>query len=74
MKKIFIKLTNKPYTIFVEENITSKIINFHKKNFNNCKAYIITDNNVKNLYFTVNLGVLLTLKSNKFKESGVIIK
>jgi 3-dehydroquinate synthase len=51
MKKIFIKLTNKPYTIFVEENITSKIINFHKKNFNNCKAYIITDNNVKNLYF-----------------------
>jgi len=51
MTKISIKLTNKPYTIFVKENIISEIANFHKKNFDNCKAYIVTDNNVKNLYF-----------------------
>jgi len=51
MTKISIKLTNKPYTIFVKENIISKITSFHKKNFQNCKAYIITDNNVKKLYF-----------------------
>ena len=51
MTKISIKLTNKPYTIFVKENIISEIADFHKKNFDNCKAYIVTDNNVKNLYF-----------------------
>ncbi len=51
MAKIFINLPLNPYTIFVEENIVNKVINFHKKNFNDCKAYIITDSNVKKLYF-----------------------
>ena len=63
MAKILIKIAEKPYTIFVEENITNKIINFHKKKFNDCKAYIITDSNVRKLY--------LTPLKNKFIQENI---
>lgn len=50
MNKIPINLGYHKYNIFIKEDIFDYIVNFHKKNFANCKAFIITDNNVKKLY------------------------
>ena len=50
MIKIKIDLTYHSYNIFLKFNIFNDIIDFHKKNYKDCKAIIITDQNVKKHY------------------------
>ena len=50
MIKININLAYNSYSIFVNNNIFDYIARFHIKNYPNCKAIIITDNNVKKYY------------------------
>lgn len=50
MIKININLKYNSYTVFIKSNIFYDVVNFHKENYTDCKAIIITDNNVKKLY------------------------
>ena len=50
MMKIKINLKSNSYYIFLQHNIFDKIVMFHKKHYPDCKAIIITDQNVKKYY------------------------
>ena len=50
MVKIRIKLKHNSYYIFLQHNIFDYIARFHKKNYKDCKAIIITDDNIKKYY------------------------
>ena len=50
MIKIKVNLKHNSYDIFLEHNIFNRVVNFHKKYFADCKAIIVTDNNVKKHY------------------------
>ena len=80
MLKIKINLKNNNYYIFLKHNIFDDIAMFHKKNYSDCKAIIITDQNVKKNYLkkltnrfsvkniTVNTySVLIGERSKSFK-------
>ena len=50
MIKIKINLKYNSYYIFLQHNIFDNIAMFHKKYYSDCKAIIITDQNVKKYY------------------------
>ena len=50
MVKIKINLKYNSYYIFLQHNIFDDIVMFHKKHYTDCKAIIITDQNVKKYY------------------------
>ena len=50
MIRININLNYHNYSIFLNYNIFDDVAKFHKKNYPECKAIIITDQNVKKLY------------------------
>ena len=50
MVKIKINLKHNSYYIFIKHNIFDNIVTFHKKYYSDCKAIIITDQNVKKYY------------------------
>ena len=50
MVKIKINLKYNSYYIFLQHNIFDNIVMFHKKYYTDCKAIIITDQNVKKYY------------------------
>ena len=50
MVKIKINLKYNSYYIFLQHNIFDDIVMFHKKYYTDCKAIIITDQNVKKYY------------------------
>ena len=50
MVKIKINLKYNSYYIFLQHNIFDDIVMFHKKHYTDCKAIIITDQNVKKFY------------------------
>ena len=50
MIKIKIDLEKDSYFIFLKNNVFDYVAKFHKKNYSDCKAIIITDNNVKKYY------------------------
>ena len=50
MVKIKINLEYNSYYIFLQHDIFDKIAKYHKKYYNNCKAIIVTDQNVKKYY------------------------
>ena len=52
MIKIKINLKNNSYYIFLQHNIFDNIVMFHEKYYSDCKAIIITDQNVKKYSFT----------------------
>ena len=61
MIRIKINLNYHNYSIFLNYNIFDEVAKFHKKNYPECKAIIITDQNVKKLY----LEDLFSKKANK---------
>ena len=50
MVKIKINLKYNSYYIFLQHNIFDSVVMFHKKYYNDCKAIIVTDKNVKKYY------------------------
>ena len=50
MLKIKVKLKYNSYYIFLQYDIFENIVEFHKKYYTDCKAIIITDQNVKKYY------------------------
>ena len=50
MMKIKINLKSNSYYVFLQHNIFDNIVMFHKKYYSDCKAIIITDQNVKKYY------------------------
>ncbi len=50
MNKISIDLEHHKYSIYIKENIFDYVTEYHVKNFEDCKAYIITDHKVEKLY------------------------
>ena len=50
MLKLPIKLGSNNYNILIKTNIFSEIAKYHYQNYINCRAFIVTDNNVKKLY------------------------
>ena len=50
MIKIKVKLKYNSYYIFLQYDIFENIVEFHKKYYTDCKAIIITDQNVKKYY------------------------
>ena len=85
MVKIKINLKYNSYYIFLQHNIFDDIVTFHKKYYTDCKAIIITDQNVKKYYLkkltdrfsvkniTINAySVLNGEKSKSFKSLEVL--
>ena len=66
MKKINIYLKHHRYSIFLRHNIFDHIAKFHKKNYLDCKAIIITDDTVQKYY--------LKKLINKFSTQGINLK
>ena len=52
MIRIKIDLAKNSYYIFLKNNIFDYVAKFHQKNYPDCRAIIITDNNVKKHYLT----------------------
>ena len=50
MIKVKINLKHNNYYIFLKYNIFDDIVMFHRKYYSDCKAIIITDQNVKKYY------------------------
>ena len=65
MIKIKINLKNNSYYIFLKHNIFDNIVTFHKKYYSDCKAIIITDQNVKKYY--------LKKLTNRFSVENITI-
>ena len=63
MIKIKIDLKRDSYFIFLKNNIFDYVAKFHQKNYPDCRAIIITDNNVKKYY--------LTKFTNKFSDNAI---
>ena len=63
MIKIKIDLVKDSYYIFLKNNIFDYVAKCHKKNYPDCKAIIITDNNVRKHY--------LTSFTNTFSRSNI---
>ena len=61
MVKIKINLKHNSYYIFIKHNIFDNVVTFHKKYYSDCKAIIITDQNVKK-YYLKKLTFLISLK------------
>ena len=88
MVKIKISLKHNSYYIFLQHNIFDNIVMFHKKYYSDCKAIIITDQNVKKYYlerltdiFSVknitinfNYSFLVIAKSSMLNNEYKIIK
>ncbi len=85
MVKIKINLKHHYYYIFLKHNIFDDIVKFHKKYYSDCKAIIITDQNVKKYYLkkltnrftvkniTVNTySILIGEKSKSFKTLAAL--
>ena len=72
MIKIKINLIYNIYYIFLNFNIFDSIADFHKQNYPDCKAIIITDNNVKN-YYLKKLVKNFSLKNIKVNTYSVLV-
>ena len=66
MVKIKINLKYHSYYIFLQHDIFDDIVTFHKKYYTDCKAIIITDQNVKKYY--------LERLTDRFSVKNIIIK
>ena len=68
MIKIKINLEYHNYYIFLNSNIFESISNYHKKNYADCKAIIITDHNVKGYYLKnlINRFSIKNIKSDTY--------
>ena len=71
MIKIKINLAKHSYHIFLKKNIFDYIAKFHKEYYYDCKAIIITDNNVKK-YYLKNLTNKFSKNSIKFETYSII--
>ena len=65
MVKIKINLKYHSYNIFLQHDIFDDIVTFHKKHYTNCKAIIITDQNIKKYY--------LERLTDRFSAKNIII-
>ena len=65
MVKVKINLKHNNYYIFLKYNIFDDIVMFHRKYYSDCKAIIITDQNVKKYY--------LKKLTNKFTVKDIIV-
>ena len=66
MIKVPIKLDHHNYNIFIKENIFNEVVALHIKKYAGCKAYIITDNNVRKLYLKKLKQAFIRHKVNTF--------
>ncbi len=71
MIKIKINLKNNSYYIFLQHNIFDNIVMFHEKYYSDCKAIIITDQNVKK-YYLKKLTNRFSFKNIKIKTYSVL--
>ena len=71
MIRVQINLEDKKYYIFLNHNIFDYIARFHKKNYPDCKAIIVTDNNVKKFYLK-KLEDKFTFKGIKVNSYSVL--
>ncbi|MDF2676720.1 MAG: 3-dehydroquinate synthase [Bacillota bacterium] len=71
MKTIEVNLREANYNIYIERNITNKIIKYLQENYNNKKIAIITDSNLEKLYVE---NFKKTIEENSFNTKIISVK